>query len=209
MPIITISGSFGAGGSAVATEIAQRLGWELFDRAIPLEVAQRLSIPLQEALLHDERREHGLAAVFSQLGLPMVPLAGMPVAVEVLDDAVYKRETEAVIRSLADPLRKAVVLGRGAALILRDEPSALHVRLDGPPQSRIRQAMRALDLTEREAAEALRITDAARAAYMRHFYGADWADPRHYHLVVDSTAISTDCRLELILAAGRDRFGGL
>ncbi len=209
MPVVTIAASFGAGGSAVATDIAKRLGWQMFDRAIPSEVARRLSIPLQDALSHDEHREHRTAAVFSQVARAMIPIAGVPVAIEVLNDADYKRETEAVIRSLADPLRKAVVLGRGAALILGDEPGALHVRLDGPPLARISLAMKALDLTQHETAEALRVTDAARAAYMRHFYGADWADPRHYHLVIDSTAISTDCCRELILVAARNRFGML
>jgi cytidylate kinase len=207
MPVVTIAASFGTGGSAVATDIAKRLSWQMFDRAIPLEVARRLSIPLEDALSHDEHRENRTAAVFSQLARAMIPIAGIPVAIEVLDDTDYKRETEAVIRSLADPLQKAVVLGRGAALILGDEPGALHVRLDGPPRARASHAMKALDLTQQEAAEALRVTDAARAAYMRHFYGADWADPRHYHLVIDSTAISADCCREVILAAARDRFG--
>lgn len=209
MPVITIAASFGAGGSAVTTDIAKRLSWQMFDRAIPLEVARRLSIPLQDALSHDEHRENRMAAVFSDLARAMIPLAGIPAAIEVLNDTDYKRETEAVIRSLADPLQKAVVVGRGAALILCNEPGILNVRLDGPPQARINHAMESLDLTQHETAEALRVTDAARAAYMRHFYGADWADPRHYHLVIDSTAISADCCRELILVAARDRFGML
>jgi cytidylate kinase len=42
MSVITISSSFGAGGSVVATQVAAALGWRLVNRAIPAEVAEKL-----------------------------------------------------------------------------------------------------------------------------------------------------------------------
>ena len=41
----------------------------------------------------------------------------------------------------APPTSGAVILGRAGAVILRDDPDALHVRLDGPPERRVEQAM--------------------------------------------------------------------
>ena len=43
--------------------------------------------------------------------------------------------------------------------------------------------------------------DRARTAYVKHFYGADPADPRLYHLVIDSTAIPLETVAELIVTA--------
>ena len=43
--------------------------------------------------------------------------------------------------------------------------------------------------------------DRARIAYVRRLYRADPADPRHYHLVIDSTAIPLDTVTEIILRA--------
>ena len=94
-----------------------------------------------------------------------------------------------------------VILGRAAAVVLRDAPEALHVRLDGPAERRLAQAME-LEGIDRETAERhLRETDRARAAYVQQFYGADARDAGLYHLVIDSTALALDACVELIALA--------
>jgi hypothetical protein len=40
-----------------------------------------------------------------------------------------------------------------------------------------------------------------RTVYVRRLYRADPTDPRHYHLVVDSTALPLDAVVDMILAA--------
>jgi len=54
MPVVTISASYGAGGSQVGPRLADRLGVAFLDRAIPTAVAERLAVPLSEAIAHDE-----------------------------------------------------------------------------------------------------------------------------------------------------------
>jgi hypothetical protein len=51
-------------------------------------------------------------------------------------------------------------------------------------------------------------TDQARSAYIAHFYprSGAWEDARHYHLVLDSTAISIDVCVEIITRAAQDVF---
>jgi len=50
--------------------------------------------------------------------------------------------------------------------------------------------------------------DHARRAYVSHFYprAGAWEDSRHYHLVLDSTALSSDTCVEIITRAARDMF---
>jgi hypothetical protein len=50
--------------------------------------------------------------------------------------------------------------------------------------------------------------DHARRAYIGHFYprAGAWGDPRHYHLVLDSTVISHDTCIEVIVRAAQDLF---
>jgi cytidylate kinase len=45
--------------------------------------------------------------------------------------------------------------------------------------------------------------DRARTAYVKHFYGADPADPRLYHLVIDTTRLPASAAVDLIAAAAR------
>jgi cytidylate kinase len=43
--------------------------------------------------------------------------------------------------------------------------------------------------------------DRARDAYVRRLYQTDPADARHYHLIIDSTALPLDTVTEIILRA--------
>ena len=56
-------------------------------------------------------------------------------------------------------------------------------------------------ISEAEARRHLDAADRARDAYVRRLYRTDPADPRHYHLVIDSTALPLDAVTELILRA--------
>jgi cytidylate kinase len=94
-----------------------------------------------------------------------------------------------------------VVLGRAGAVVLRSFPGALHVRIDGPPEARITQAMELEELDRREAERRMRENDRARVAYVRHFYGVNPEDPRLYHLVIDGTALPLEVCADLIVRA--------
>ena len=58
----------------------------------------------------------------------------------LLSDAAVLRCTEGVIRKVV-PGEGRGHLGRAAAIVLRGHPGAFHVRLDGDPDRRVRQAM--------------------------------------------------------------------
>ena len=118
----------------------------------------------------------------------------------LLPDSAVLRCTEGVIRRTVEGAG-GVILGRAAAIVLRDHPGAFHVRLDGDPDRRVRQAMTLQGMTERDAREALGRNDKARTAYVRHFYAVDPASPQHYDLVIDSTRVPLKACTELIVAA--------
>jgi len=100
-----------------------------------------------------------------------------------------------------------VILGRAGAVVLRDHPDALHVRLTGPRDARIEQGM-LLEGVDRATAERhVEETDRAREAYVRHFYRVDARDPALYHLVIDSTALPLSACADLIVEAAEARSG--
>jgi cytidylate kinase len=196
--LVTLSASYGAGGSRIGPAVAERLGVELLDRAIPTGVAERLEVPLDDALAHDESLGDAIGRLASSFAL-LPELAGAMVQAGVLAGEDYRRETERIIRAHA--VHGAVVLGRAGSIVLREHPDALHVRLDGPQERRVEQLM-ALEGIDRATAERRRRAgDRAREAYVRHFYSADARDPSLYHLVIDSTAIPFATVVELIAMA--------
>ena len=175
------------------------------DRAIPNEVAQRLAVPLTEAVRHDETA----GSVFERFIRVLAP-AGLAFGArpflehELVDEAAYRDATEQVIREQAGQ-HGGVFLGRAAALVLRDSPRALHVRLYGPRELRIERAAAMEGLAREEAERRLVDNDRAREAYVHHFYGVDPDDLRHYHLAIDTTEIDLDCCVEMIASAAERR----
>jgi cytidylate kinase len=88
-------------------------------------------------------------------------------------------------------------------VVLREHPQALRVRLDGPVERRVRQAMRIQNVDEETARQTVRRLDRAHAAYLKQFYGVDVDDPTLYHLRIDSTAMPLEACVELIVVAAR------
>src|SRR5215217_557555 len=177
MTLVTLSAPYGAGGSEIGPAVAERFGVPFVDRAIPS---------------------------FGQIGPALSGTA--PPAGTVLNPDAYCQATEQVLRERAAG-EGAVILGRAGAVVLRDHPDALHVRLTGPRDARIEQGM-LLEGVDRATAERhVEETDRAREAYVRHFYRVDARDPALYHLVIDSTALPLSACADLIVEAAEARSG--
>jgi cytidylate kinase len=202
--VVTISASYGAGGSEIGPSVAAALDLPFVDRAIPAGVARKLDVPLSHAERRDETTASGLWRVIASMALvPEMSGAGLDYHT-FSDEHAFREKTEEVLRELADG-GGGVLLGRAAALVLADRPDALHVRLDGPVDVRVAHAVARSGRPEDEVRKALRSNDAARAAYVRNFYRADPADAKHYHLVLDTTAVPWNVAADLIVAAARAR----
>jgi cytidylate kinase len=201
MTLVALSASYGAGGSVIGPALAERLGVPFVDRAIPLAVADRLHVPYEDAAAHDEHVSTGwLPRVLSgfvgtDTGAPA------PLPPEMFSSEDFRRATEEVLLHQA-ATGSGVILGRGSVIVLRDDPRALRVRLDGPPDRRVAQAVRLGRSLDRDDAErALRQFDRTHAAYMQQIYGVDIHDSTLYHLVLDSTRIELDACVEIIARA--------
>jgi cytidylate kinase len=201
---ITISSTFGAGGNVVGPAVADRLHLPFFDRAIPVAVAHRLAIPLEEATAQDEKAPSAwarLARSFANMAVPMAPQD-----LGTSDDPdQFRSEIERILHQIAETTG-GVVLGRGGAVVLGRRPDVLRVRLDADVDSRIARVA-SLEGVDIEKARAMqRETDGARDHYLRLFYRNRQDDPALYDLVIDTGAISFEATTEIIVAAaaGRD-----
>jgi cytidylate kinase len=201
---VTISASYGAGGPEAGPAVAQRLGLTFHDRAIPARVAGRLGVSEDDAQANDERVVRGLWRLLASLGAMPDPVGGVLPATAQPDERAYREHTERVLHEIADGAG-GVVLGRGGAMVLRSRPDALHVRLDGPPEARLRAAVARHGRPEEEVRREMQANDATREAYVRHFYRCDPTAARHYHLVVDGTALPLTAVVDLVVTAARAR----
>jgi CMP/dCMP kinase len=210
MAVIAIAREFGAGGEAVGQILADRLGAEYLDKKIVAEVAMRLEMSDDEVAEADEAPGSLLTRLLTSLGsvpgewaAPSDVTAWSP---PYNDPAFDPRRailqiTQQVIREAART-GNAVIVGRGAGYLLRDE-GAFSAFLWAEEAERVRVAMGIFKLDEAAARKRMKQTDANRAAYIRQVYGHDWHHPAHYDLVLDTGRLTYEGTADVILAALR------
>lgn len=204
MPAVTVSAGYGAGGSQVARGLAERLGYQLLDRAISSQVAQQLNVTVEEAEAGGQRRGFverffGPLAAMSGAVVSSDEDAAIDAALIADNDQVFRQSAERIMR---DALPEgAVILGRAGAAALHGLPGVLTVRLYGPSERRIAHAARVEGVDTETAAARLPQVDKARAHYVRRLYGCDVDDPALFDLQIDSTLIPTDTCVQIIALA--------
>jgi cytidylate kinase len=197
MTLITLAASYGAGGSRIAPDVAERLGVPLLDRARPV-----LADELDELVVsQDPEPGPPRLSTAAALGLCWGTPAGITLDALLPDDDERRATEQAVLDRAATG--EGVILGRAATILLRDDPRVLHVRLDGPVERRIARAAELEGIEPGEARRRLELTDRARYAYVDTLYGVDPGAPGLYSLILDATAMSLDACAELVARAAR------
>jgi cytidylate kinase len=210
-PVLTISASFGAGGSVVAPRLAEHFGLRFVDRLLTVDVAEEaardqaagegIAAPRSaERLSGDEKAASPGNRLFTYLArAASIGTITSPMVLVDSDDELreHAEESLAGIGSGGG----AVILGRAGAVILASRPRAMHVRLDGPAKRRIRAAASIDGVPESAAAAHQAQTDRSRELWVKRLYRADPTDPKWYHLWLDATVFDTTSVVEIVAHA--------
>ncbi|MCL7451733.1 MAG: cytidylate kinase-like family protein [Anaerolineae bacterium] len=96
---------------------------------------------------------------------------------------------------------KAMIVGRGGQMILRDKPDVLHVQVIARFETRVYNVIEREEVKWREAAHRVRQSDEQRAGYMRRFYNVDWLDSSLYDLVISTDKIPIEVAVDTVIRA--------
>jgi cytidylate kinase len=195
--LVTMSATYGAGGSLLARRLAERLGLRFDDRVISPDTATEL-----ESLTDEERASSPPSRWLSALArvAAMVPAAPVPMETNIDPVAELRHRSERHI-SAAIAEGPTLFLGRAAAVALAGWTGAYHIRLDGPVERRIARAMTIEGADHDQARHRCESTDRARSQFVRRLYGVDPANPALYHVVLDPTVLSGDAVVEILASA--------
>jgi len=206
-PVVTLSASYGSGGSVIGPRLAERLDLPFLDRLITADLSEDAArnVASSEGLSEGEPEASSGSRLLSYFARAGSLGAIVPPDPVLDDDATLRERTEDSLRDVAAGA-SAVVLGRAGAIVLADRPRAYHVRLDAPVDRRLAWAARiehvdTTTLPKRQAA-----ADRARTQFVKRLYRVDPADPRLYHLVLDPTVLGVDRTVDLLAAAARAFF---
>lgn len=201
--VITVTREYGAGGSAIAQRVAERLGWQLVDGDLVERVALRAGLPPEEVAEKEEWAPgflERLARVLTASAPPIV--APEDTGAHEMEEARLVRVTETVVRELAVEGRK-VLVGRAAPAVIGQDLGAFHVRVVAPKAWRLRAAAARLLVSDADAQRILEETDGKRARYHKLYYNRDWKDPVHYDLTINTARTGLEGAVEIIVGRAR------
>jgi cytidylate kinase len=193
--LITIEREYGCGAAAVAAQLAEHLGWKLWDQLLTEEIARLAKVDPSAVMRCDERmdsRFHRLAKSFWR---------GSYERSSALGNQMF--DTDRMTSMMQETMNKigregnAVVVGRGAPYLLRENPDAFHVFLYAPRSEKIRRII-ADGHSEEDAIERVDSVDRERIAYVKHYFNADWPTRSLYHVMLN-TAVGNEPVIQTIL----------
>ncbi|HEY6488082.1 MAG: cytidylate kinase-like family protein [Terracidiphilus sp.] len=182
---VTIEREFGCGASEIASLVASRLGWSLWDERLTQEIA-RLTESTPEAV---ERREWRRDPVVYRVFMDFLRGAfegGLPPTnrLHLLDARRIAAVSEIAVKT-AFSSGPSVIVGRGAQYFLRNRNDVFHVFLYASRDHKIRKLISG-GATENQAIEQVDTTDQARAAFVRQYLRLKWPEPHLYHAMFNT-----------------------
>ena len=206
MSIITISRSFGSGGSEVATLVAKSLGWPLLDNAVVDEVAARTGLSRDAVAAREERvpsfaeRLANAMTLSTQEMLSPIARATLPPTEDRILEVTRRVIEEAASRG------SVVIVGRGAQMMLAARGDAFGVFCDAPREALVRRCMFRDGLSQHDAERRVDEVNRQRAAWTKTHWGREWRSPETYHLCVNTDLLSVDGAAEAIVQTAKRFF---
>jgi cytidylate kinase len=183
---LTISREAGAGGSEVAAIIGQRLGWEVFDKNLLDQMAERFKTDRSMLDLVDETRSNW---VYDVLGTWMDN--------KVVSHESYVSQLNRFILAAANR-SNIIFVGRGARFLL-PRAKVLAVRLVASLEFRLKHTMERLKLKEADARRLINQIDQGRREFVQRFFHHDITDPHLYDLVINTDRFGIEGAAEEIM----------
>src|ERR1051325_963422 len=156
MSIVAIADTLGCLGEVEGRKLSRRPGWEVADREVIAKAAEQFGEAVGE--LHQVTEER-------------------PSLWERFTDS-KRRYLLYIEASVFEMVARdhVVIVGHGAAIMVRDIPHALRVRVSATEPVRVRRHAHAQSLSEADALDAVRDSDSERASRMRYLYHVDVDD---------------------------------
>lgn len=191
--VITIGRQYGSGGSELGQILADKLGYNFYDKEIIEMTAGTTGYSSNYVGEHQESLTNSLLydLVNHMYTFPET---------EAPKDKIFDAQSK-VIREIAAK-GHCVIVGRCADQILKDRTDCLNVFLHAPLTNRIKRVMSKKNLTEKEAKNLILKEERRRADNYHYYTRQIWGASANYHLSLD-TSLGYDYVMDVILGTAK------
>jgi cytidylate kinase len=184
-PYISISRELGSGGTEISHLLAEKLGWQHYDREIIEAIATKSHVREELVARFDEHIQSELDTYLQNLFTN-----------QLLDNTHYLHHLTRVLIGIAQ-YGNAVILGRGANFILPPE-KGLRIRVVAPLEVRKQRLMQMQAYDEKQALHEIAQRDKERNEFFSHNFRCKPNDPCAYDVVINTGQIGIEAAADFI-----------
>jgi cytidylate kinase len=196
MAVITISKEFGTESEKVASQAAQRLGYEYIGKQLIAEIARELHLSESEAEVFRKTAQSRILRFVDRFTCSIVQKV-VDREHGCLDDKNYYETTKKLVDNVYEA-GDAIILGWGGQCILRGKPNTLHVRLIKDDEIKIKEVMQNRNLNHDAAMALIKKDEGDLREYIKHYFNEDWNAAHLYDLIIDMEKNSVEKAVDLI-----------
>jgi len=194
---VTIEREFGCGASEIASLVASRLGWSLWDERLTQEIARLTESTPQAVERREWRTDPAVYRVFKDF-LRGAFEGGLPPTNRLhLLDARRIADVSKIAVNTALSSGPSVIVGRGSQYFLHNRKDVFHVFLYASRDYKIRRLISG-GASQGQAIEQIDTTDQARAAFVRQYLGLEWPGRHPYHAMFN-TEMGESCTATMLV----------
>lgn len=226
MSVITIGGLSGGGGRKIGPLLAKDLNFDYVDRLILTNASKSINASVN-AVSQIEERPKTFGERFSAKLQKILDTAAItssnidpyfgPYLTSYLTEEFENVNSKTFLENpheidehmLFESINKTIhelsesgdiiLVGRGAHIILKDNPKALRVGIISNWEDRINNIMEREKVDKKTAEEKILNRDQSRRDYFKRFFEIDNPDdPKHYHIVINASDMSNQRAIDAI-----------
>ena len=194
--IITIGRQYGSAGRQIGRVLAEELGIKCYDKELLERAAKESGLCEELFENHDEKPTnsflYSLVMDTYSFGYSSAGFTDMP-----MNHKVFLAQFEAIKKLAAEG--PCVMVGRCADYALADNKDCFSVFVHADLDWRINRIAGKYNKTPKEAKDMITKTDKSRASYYNYYTSKKWGDARSYDLCLNTSQISVEDSIELIL----------
>ena len=192
---ITIARGFGSGGKTIGRLLAERLDVDYYDNDLIRLASEESGINIELFGKADERVKTNLFKRYNRsYGNKLIP----PDSDEfVSNDNLFNYQAK-IIRDLAEK-QNCIIIGRCGDYILKDTPNVLRLFIYADRKACIKNVTDLYGVPPKEANDRIISLDRARSAYYKYYTGKNWDDVNNYDLCLNTSKISFDKAVDIII----------
>ncbi len=185
MAIITISREMGSGGIPIVHQAAEELGYTLINGDTIKDLAADYNLTAEALQQVDEKP---------------------PAFVEQLDRQIELNMSRIQLIILEQALKGDVVIyGRGGQDLLPGVNNVFRVRVIAPFEERVERWAEREWIDPDLARSLVRKSDQQRAGFIKYYFDRDWANPIDYDLLINTSRLSHETAVKMIVDGVKDR----